>query len=114
MRLIGGPGQENDIRRADDLIEGLTPGHVLADKAYDADHFHASILRTGADVVIPPKRNRRVQHAYDKVIYKERNRIERLLASPAFGSTSSSTSAASQPDTTSCSPTSWALSQSPQ
>lgn len=79
VRLIGGPGQENDIRRADDLIEGLSPGHVLADKAYDADHFHLAILRTGADVVIPPKRNRRVQHAYDKAIYKERNRIERFF-----------------------------------
>lgn len=79
MRLIGGPGQENDIRRADDLIEGLSPGHVLADKAYDADRFHTSILKTGADVVIPPKRNRRLQHAYDKDIYKERNRIERFF-----------------------------------
>jgi len=79
VRLIGGPGQENDIQRADALIEGLKPGYVLADKAYDADRLHAGILRTGADVVIPPKRNRRVQHAYDKDIYKERNRIERFF-----------------------------------
>ena len=49
MRLIGGPGQENDIRRAEELIHGLEPDHVLADKAYDAD------------------------------IHKERNRIERLF-----------------------------------
>ena len=79
VRLIGGPGQENDIQRGNDLIEGFSPGHVLADKAYDADRFHASILNAGAEVVIPPKRNRRVQHAYDKDIYKERNRIERFF-----------------------------------
>jgi putative transposase len=79
VRLIGGPGQENDIRRAAALIEGLNPGHVLADKAYDADRFHDVILQAGAQVVIPPKRNRRVQHAYDTDIYKERNRIERLF-----------------------------------
>ena len=79
MRLIGGPGQENDIQRASDLIKGLNPGHVLADKAYDADHFHHAILKAGADVVIPPKRNRRIQHAYDKAIYKERNHIERFF-----------------------------------
>lgn len=79
MRLIGGPGQENDIRRAGDLIEGLNPGHVLADRAYDADSFHDAILETGAAPVIPPKRNRRVQRAYDKDIYKERNRIERFF-----------------------------------
>ena len=79
VRLIGGPGQENDIQRGNDLIEGFSPGHVLADKAYDADRLHASILNAGAEVVIPPKRNRRVQHAYDKDIYKERNRIERFF-----------------------------------
>jgi putative transposase len=79
VRLIGGPGQENDIRRAEDLIEGLSPGHVLADRAYDADRFHDAILEAGATAVIPPKRNRRVQHSYDKDIYKERNRIERFF-----------------------------------
>jgi transposase len=79
LRLIGGPGQENDIQRAADLIEGLCPGHVLADRAYDADRFHNSILQAGATPVIPPKRNRRVQHAYDKDIYKERNSIERFF-----------------------------------
>uniref|UniRef100_B0SX72 ISCc1, transposase OrfB n=1 Tax=Caulobacter sp. (strain K31) TaxID=366602 RepID=B0SX72_CAUSK len=75
MRLIGGPGQENDIQRAQALIEGLAPEHVLADKAYDADRFHETILDTGAEVVIAPKRNRRVQHGYDRDIYKERNLI---------------------------------------
>jgi putative transposase len=79
LRLIGGPGQENDIKRAAALITGLRPGHVLADKAYDADHFHQAVLAAGAEVVIPPKRNRRVQHAYDSEIYKERNRIERFF-----------------------------------
>lgn len=79
MRLIGGPGQENDIQQAQALIQGLAPQHVLADKAYDADRLHAAILKAGAEVVIPPKRNRRVQHGYDRVIYKERNRVERFF-----------------------------------
>jgi len=79
VRLIGGPGQEHDIRRAEDLIEGLTPQYVLADRAYDADRLHDAILEAGATPVIPPKRNRRVQHDYDKDIYKERNRIERFF-----------------------------------
>lgn len=79
VRLIGGPGQENDIVRAHELIAGLEPDHVLADRAYDADHFHDAILEAGAIPVIPPKRNRRHQHHYDKVIYKERNRIERFF-----------------------------------
>lgn len=79
IRLIGGPGQEHDIRRANDLIEGFEPDYVLADRAYDADLFHDSILDAQATPVIPPKRNRRYQHDYDREIYKERNRIERFF-----------------------------------
>jgi putative transposase len=79
VRLIGSPGQENDIQQAPALIGGLAPGHVLADKAYDADRFHDAILQAGAQVVIPPKRNRRVQHGYDRDLYKERNRVERFF-----------------------------------
>jgi putative transposase len=79
VRLIGGPGQENDIQRGEDLIEGLDAEHVLADKAYDSDRLRNAILEAGAEVVIPPKRNRRVQHGYDREIYKERNRVERFF-----------------------------------
>lgn len=67
------------MRRANDLIEGLEPDYVLADRAYDADRFHDSILEAQATPVIPPKHNRRYQHDYDREIYKERNRIERFF-----------------------------------
>lgn len=73
LRLIAGPGQENDTRRAQDLIQGYSPGAVLADRAYDA------ILEAGAEPVIPPKRYRRHKHAYDRALYQERNRIEWLF-----------------------------------
>lgn len=79
MRLIAGPGQENDICRAQDLIKGYSPGAVLADRAYDADRFHDAILEAGAEPVIPPRRYRRFKHAYDRALYQERNRIERLF-----------------------------------
>ncbi len=49
MRLLAGPGQENDFRRAAALIEGLRPAHVLADKGYDADHFRQAIRLARAD-----------------------------------------------------------------
>jgi len=44
VRLIGGPGQENDSQRARELIEGIEAEDVLADKAYDADRLHAAIV----------------------------------------------------------------------
>ena len=39
--------------------------HVLADRAYDADNLFDKILDQRGDVVIPPRRHRRFQHAYD-------------------------------------------------
>ncbi len=36
LPLIAGPGQDNDICRAQDLIQGRSPGAVLADRGYDA------------------------------------------------------------------------------
>ena len=68
------------MARAHDLIEGYTAEVVIADRAYDADHLHDAILETGAEPVIPPRRHRRRPHAYDKVLYKERNLIERFFS----------------------------------
>jgi transposase len=79
LRLIAGPGQENDMKRAYDLIAGYRPAYVLADRAYDTDRLMDVILNAGAQPVIPPRRHRRVQHKYDKALYKERNQIERFF-----------------------------------
>jgi transposase len=65
---------------APDLIDGLSAAHVLADRAYDADNLFDKVLDQGAEVVVPPRRHRRFQHAYDKAIYKERNRVERFFS----------------------------------
>ena len=48
-------------------------------QGYDADHLCQGIAETGAEVVIPPKRNRKVQRAYEADLYKERNIIERFF-----------------------------------
>jgi putative transposase len=52
---------------------------MIADKGYDADHLCDKIAETGAGIVIPPKRNRKVQRIYDAHLYKERNLIERFF-----------------------------------
>lgn len=80
IRFAAGPGQENDMKPAAALIHGFKPRHVLADRAYDADHLMDRILDAGAEPVIPPRRHRRVQHRYDEALYKERNQIERFFA----------------------------------
>ena len=80
VRLIASPGQRNDIAFAHDLIDGIEADATIADKGYDADHLANRIADEGAEVVIPPKRNRKVQRAYDRDLYKERNRIERFFS----------------------------------
>jgi len=49
---------------------------VLGDKAYDTNDILDYINNAGAVSNIPPKRNRIVQRAYDKHVYKERHLVE--------------------------------------
>jgi putative transposase len=103
VRLIGSPGQRNDIAFAHQLIEGFAAAVTIADKGYDADHLCDKIAESGGEPVIPPKRNRTFKRPYDDELYKERS----------ASSASSNSSAASQPATTSCSPTLQASSNLP-
>jgi putative transposase len=52
---------------------------LLADKGYDANHLIEKMAERGTEIVIPPKRDRRVQRHYDADLYKERNKIERFF-----------------------------------
>nr|WP_223158787.1 IS5 family transposase [Wolbachia endosymbiont of Pentalonia nigronervosa] len=63
-------GQRNDITQAEALCLNSV---VVADKGYA---FIAGLENKGCEVVIPPKRNRKVQRYYDEHIYKERHLIE--------------------------------------
>jgi putative transposase len=78
VRLIGSPGQRNDIAFAHQLVEGFAAGVTIADKGYDADHLCDRIAQTGGQPVIPPKRNRTFKRPYDAKLYKERNVIEQF------------------------------------
>ena len=79
VRLIGSPGQRNDIAFAHELVEGLVADVIIADKGYDADHLCDRIAESGGQPVIPPKRNRTFKRPYDADLYKEHNTIERFF-----------------------------------
>ena len=79
MRLIASPGQRNDIAFAHDLVEGIQAEALLADKGYDANHLIEKMEQQKTQVVIPPKRDRKVQRPCDFVLYKERNHVERFF-----------------------------------
>jgi transposase len=78
--MVVGCGQESDYRQAKALVKDYRPLIAMADKGYDADWFIDELKAMGvAEVVIPPKRNRKVQRDYDKEKYKGRNVIERAF-----------------------------------
>ena len=80
VRFAIGPGQQNDMAAACGLVQGLSAGQVIADRAYDAHQLHDVILDQGGKPVIPPRRHRRYQHAYDKIAYRNRWGIEGFFA----------------------------------
>jgi transposase len=71
VRFDLGPGQQNDMACAADLIDGLQADNVLADKAYDTDSLCAKIEAQGGVAVIPPRRHRNNPRAYDRIAYKK-------------------------------------------
>ena len=79
MRLLFGPGQRHDVTRSHELVDGFKPKAVIADKGYDADHLRAAIRGITAEIVIPPRSNRKTPYAYDKTLYRERNLVERFF-----------------------------------
>lgn len=60
----------------------------------------AGVWDRGRWANIPLKSNRKSPVCFSPWLYKQRNLVERLLASPPFGSTNSNTTVASQPHTT--------------
>ncbi len=73
------PGQAHDLACAEPLIDTATPQAVIADKAYDADPFVATLAQRGITPVIPPKANRKTQRPCDVALYCERNLVERFF-----------------------------------
>jgi transposase len=74
--LIVTEGQASDISYADELIEHLRTGAVIADKGYDSNAFAETIRAARAKVVIPPRSNRTTKRRYGRVLYRTRNIVE--------------------------------------
>lgn len=77
-RLILTPGQAADSPQAEALIDGLATEVVVADKGYDGRAVVEAIESRGAEAVIPSLRNRKIQRAYDRDRYRDRNLVERF------------------------------------
>jgi transposase len=76
VRFILTAGQRGDAPQAAPLIEGLPARVVMADTAYDADHFRHAIAAKGAIAVIPNNPSRAQKLALDKHLYAQRHLVE--------------------------------------
>lgn len=69
-------GQQHDNSAAPLLMERTRPRCLLADKAYDSDHFRALLAANSCTAVIPNMGNRVRDIPYDKHLYKARYSVE--------------------------------------
>jgi transposase len=73
-------GQAHDLAGADALLPRVAAGALIADRSYDAEARVLTPLREAhTEAVIPPKRNRKEQRAYDADLYEARHLVENFF-----------------------------------
>tara|TARA_B110000879_G_scaffold191825_1_gene257322 strand:+ start:363 stop:704 length:342 start_codon:yes stop_codon:yes gene_type:complete len=73
-------GQVSDYKGAALIIERFPRAkHLLADRGYDANWFRNALRKKGIEPCIPPKKNRKVQIKYDKILYRQRHKVENMF-----------------------------------
>jgi transposase len=79
LALLLTAGNINDISIARALLQRVGPVRgLIADRGYDANHLRYFLADQHAQAVIPSTTSRRRPIPYDTVVYRDRNRIERM------------------------------------
>ncbi|WP_188973975.1 transposase [Neoroseomonas lacus] len=59
------------------MIDALPPARdLIADRGYDSDPYRAALLARGISSCIPPRKNRKTDIPYDRLLYRQRHRVE--------------------------------------
>ena len=73
-------GQMSDYKSAALMIEALPKAKtLLGDRGYDADWLREALTARGITPCIPSKANRRVPIPHDRILYRQRHRIENMF-----------------------------------
>ena len=73
-------GQMSDFKGAALMFKAFPKAKaLLGDKGYDADWFRAALADQGIAACIPSKANRKVPIAHDKVLYRQRHKVENMF-----------------------------------
>ena len=76
VRVIVTEGTRADCKEACALIDGLSAGALLADRGYDTENILRKAGESVCQVVIPPKKSRKILRNYDRALYKVRHLVE--------------------------------------
>jgi len=79
VRFILLPGQRFDTVGVPPLIDGLSFGALIADKAFDSNAIIADLNARGAKIVISQHLRRARSHPLDEEMYKWRHLIENFF-----------------------------------
>ncbi|WP_300787612.1 IS5 family transposase, partial [uncultured Desulfovibrio sp.] len=76
VRVIVTEDTRADCKVACALIDGLSAGALLADRGYDTENILRKAGESVCQVVIPPKKSRKILRNYDRALYKVRHLVE--------------------------------------
>jgi transposase len=91
MTFVLTPGERHELSVAQTLLEQGSvkragrgqpkrrPKRIVGDKGYSSRKFRRFLRRRGIRYTIPRKANEKRGGSFDKQIYRQRNRVERLI-----------------------------------
>ena len=80
VRFVITGGERNDVTQAPALVPPGQGAQVLCDRGYDADWWRERLLAAGHQPVVPGRRHRLIQPAYDEYTYRSRHLIGNAFA----------------------------------
>jgi transposase len=81
-RLVEGfltGGEVHDVKAAPELVEDIIGCVVITDRGYDSNEFRKKLEGNNNTTVLPGRRNRKEEIAYDQEKNKKRGLIERVF-----------------------------------
>jgi len=91
MTFLLTPGERHELKVAETLLEQgavkrpgrghpkRRPKRIVGDKGYSSGKFRRFLRRRGIRYTIPRKSNERRGGSFNKLLYRQRNRVERLF-----------------------------------
>jgi transposase len=73
-------GRMSDYKGVALMLDALPPAKtLLADRGYGADWFRNALIAKGIAPCIPSKTNRKIPISHDRILYRQRHRIENMF-----------------------------------